>query len=70
MRIQGPKTNETDRIRICNSLVQNTFIQTNWPAIKKLDLAHNKLNALPALLGDCLKLKELNILNNPLADNR
>jgi len=45
-------------------------IQTNWPAIKKLDLAHNKLNALPALLGDCLKLKELNILNNPLADNR
>lgn len=45
-------------------------IKENWSAMKKLDLSHNKINSLPIQLGDLSKLKELNILNNPLADNR
>ena len=42
----------------------------NWPVIKKLDLAQNCLKEVPGELGEITKLKELNLVDNPLADNR
>jgi len=45
-------------------------ILENWPVIKKLDLAQNCLKEVPGELGDISKLKELSLVDNPLADNR
>jgi len=45
-------------------------IKQNWPCMKKLDLSDNKLKSVPVELGDFTKLKELNLANNPLLDNR
>eukprot|EP00092_Neocalanus_flemingeri_P068949 GFUD01084367.1.p1 GENE.GFUD01084367.1~~GFUD01084367.1.p1 ORF type:complete len:519 (+),score=186.79 GFUD01084367.1:53-1558(+) len=42
----------------------------NWPVLKKLDLAENCLKEVPGELGEMTKLKELNLVDNPLADNR
>ena len=45
-------------------------ILENWPVIKKLDLSQNCLTAVPGQLGEICKLKELSLVENPLADNR
>jgi len=45
-------------------------LASNWPALKKFDLSGNKLTLVPGELGDCLKLKELSLVDNPLSDNR
>jgi len=45
-------------------------IPDNWPVIKKLDLAQNCLNEVPGELGRVNRLKELNLVDNPLSDNR
>ena len=45
-------------------------ILENWPVIKKLDLTQNCLKEVPGELGDISKLKELSLVDNPLADNR
>jgi len=46
------------------------MVKDNWPVLKKLDLAQNCLKEVPAELGEINKLKELNLVDNPLADNR
>ncbi|EDO43554.1 predicted protein [Nematostella vectensis] len=38
--------------------------------LKVLDLSENKLEAIPCELADCLKLKDLNLKENPIKDNR
>lgn len=45
-------------------------IAKNWPAVKKLDLSENALKSVPGELADCVKLKELSLIGNPLSDNR
>merc|ERR1719357_1524254 len=45
-------------------------LSLNWPGLKKLDLSNNKLSSVPGELGDCARLKELSLLENPLSDNR
>merc|ERR1719228_594394 len=45
-------------------------IPDNWPVIKKLDLAQNCLKEVPGELGEINRLKELNLVANPLSDNR
>jgi len=45
-------------------------VKDNWPVLKKFDLAQNCLKEVPAELGEIGKLKELNLVDNPLADNR
>jgi len=45
-------------------------ILDNWPVIKKLDLAQNCLKDVPGEIGGISKLKELNLVENPLSDNR
>ena len=45
-------------------------IQSNWPGLRKLDLSSNSLTTVPAQLGSANKLKELSLVENPLADNR
>jgi len=45
-------------------------IGSNWPALKKLDLTSNQLKEVPGELGDCAKLKELSLVENPLIDTR
>jgi len=45
-------------------------VSSNWPALKKLDLASNRLSEVPGELGDCIKLKELSLVENPLSDTR
>merc|ERR1712179_152963 len=45
-------------------------IPDNWPVIKKLDLAQNCLKEVPGELGEINRLKELNLVENPLSDNR
>jgi len=45
-------------------------IAKNWPALKKFDLSENSLKSVPGELADCVKLKELSLIGNPLSDNR
>jgi len=45
-------------------------IPDNWPVLKKLDLAQNCLKEVPGELGEISRLKELNLVENPLSDNR
>ncbi|XP_045468806.1 leucine-rich repeat-containing protein 47-like isoform X2 [Harmonia axyridis] len=40
------------------------------PLLKVLDVGSNKIKSLPGNLGDCGKLKELNVKQNPICDRR
>lgn len=58
-------------IRASNNVIESISgdIAENG-ALKVLDLSDNKLKTLPVELGECHKLKELTLINNPITNNR
>ncbi|XP_064461002.1 leucine-rich repeat-containing protein 47-like [Ornithodoros turicata] len=45
-------------------------LEGSLPALKVLDVSANNIKEVPGEIGDCLKLKEIHLKDNPISDKR
>ena len=67
---ENPKVNLTEIHAQKNKISSIPSTINRLTALKVLDLRENNLSVIPGELGDCAKLKDLNLNGNKLADRR